>query len=316
MSEVPHDQRSPSANGDASRDEAGGGLSVPGGQRNRAEEWALVLASQGIRSRISSGPGGLSLYVAVAERERAAAAISAYEHENAESERLAQRHTEDLFDAAARDPSLAGLWIAIGILAIHAFTGDRADGGIWFARGSADASRILEGEWWRCFTALFLHADFSHVLANAFAGLYFIGAVCRSVGTGFGLALILAAGAGGNLLNAISHERFHDSVGASTAVFGAIGLLAGLALARRHRARVGWRRIWLPLGAALGLLAMLGTSGARVDLWAHFYGLLTGIGLGFGASHLSPSARTPRAQWAFGLGAALIMAFSWSLAVR
>lgn len=274
-----------------------------------------MLAAEGIPVRIGPGLAGLALHVPAADAERAEHALRAYAQENAEAEHARAAAKRDL-EVVDRDPSWAGLWVGLALLAAFWWTGDRERGGLAFTRGSAVASLILAGEWWRCVTALTLHADLGHVLSNFFAGLYFMGAVCRSLGNGVGLALILASGIGGNWLNAISHERFHSSVGASTAVFGAIGLLAGLAIARRNRARVGWRRIWLPLGAALGLLAMLGTTGARVDLWAHFYGMAAGAGLGLGIGVIAPEPAPPRTQVLSGVAALAIIGFSWTLAMR
>jgi membrane associated rhomboid family serine protease len=290
-------------------------LPVPGGRRPLADEWALVLASEGIRVRIGPGAAGIALWVPSEAFDRAREALAAYARENAEAERAKAQVRRDL-EAVDREPSWSGLWVGLALLAAFWLTGDRARGGLAFTRGAADASLIMAGEWWRCVTALTLHADLGHVLSNFFAGLYFMGAVCRNLGTGVGLALILASGIGGNALNAISHGRFHSSVGASTAVFGAIGLLAGLAIARRNRARVGWRRIWLPLGAALGLLAMLGTTGARVDLWAHFYGLAVGAAIGGWAGIQWPERAAPRTQTLAGVMALASIAFSWSLAMR
>ena len=75
----------------------------------------------------------------------------------------------------------------------------------------------------------------------------------------------------------------HRSVGASTAVFGAVGILAALSLVRhRHYLQ---RRWLLPVAAALALLALLGTEGKNTDLGAHLFGFVSGIVLGLVAEH-------------------------------
>ena len=117
------------------------------------------------------------------------------------------------------------------------------------------------------------------------AGALFLSAVFRAFGFGVGGALALAAGALGNLANAFVQAPSHATIGASTAVFGALGLLVGRALALRRTPLRG-RPAWLPIGAALALLAMLGTEGQRVDLWAHGLGLAAGVVLGALASRL------------------------------
>ena len=146
----------------------------------------------------------------------------------------------------------------------------------WVERGAADARRIGAGELWRCVTALTLHADLPHVLANAVSATVFVGAVCGLLGVGLGSAAVLASGALGNLANAWVRGGDHHSVGASTAVFGAVGLLCALAFSHRRRGSRR-RRVALAVGAGLALLAMLGTAGERVDLWAHFFGLGAGL---------------------------------------
>ena len=82
---------------------------------------------------------------------------------------------------------------------------------------------MLAGEWWRAVTALTLHADLAHVLANAVAIAIFLGAVARRLGPALATWLALAAGVAGNVLTALVAGGGHVSLGASTAVFGALG---------------------------------------------------------------------------------------------
>ncbi len=178
------------------------------------------------------------------------------------------------------------------------------------------SARILAGEVWRAITALTLHADLAHVLGNATAGALFLFAVFDAFGFGVGGALALAAGALGNLANALVQAPSHVTIGASTAVFGALGLLAGRALVLRRTSLRG-RPAWLPIGAALALLAMLGTEGQRVDLWAHGLGLAAGVVLGALASRLPARWFASRAFQALtGASALAALAIAWALALR
>ena len=163
-------------------------------------------------------------------------------------------------------------------------------------------------------TALTLHADVAHVLSNGIAAALFLSAVSSIVGAGLGGALVLLAGAGGNLVNALLHGSAHVSVGASTAVFGAIGLLGSLGLARRRRSALSRWRAWLPVAAALALLGMLGSSGQRVDIWAHLFGLLVGAALGIIIGLLAPRAPGLRIQCACGTATVITLIYCWTLA--
>ncbi len=278
-----------------------------------AREWGLVLAAEGIVSRISRGVAGYALRVAEGEVDRAEALLSAYERENpVERPRGAKPAA---LAVAGRGPFNGALAAMTAMLVFFALTGPRDPRSIWFERGSADATRILAGEVWRGSTALSLHADWPHVLANAASGIFFLSLLGRVVGPGLALALALLAGTLGNLLNAGLRVSPHFSVGASTAVFGMVGLLSGLGVVRRRERGEGWRRVALPVAGALGLLAMLGTAGDRVDLWAHLFGLVAGLPLG-AATALAleqPPGRAAQAGWAVLAMAAMLG--SWRLAL-
>jgi rhomboid protease GluP len=280
--------------------------------RERADEWALVLAAEGLAPKVWRGPAGFVVGVPAEVAERGFALLEAYEREN----RAPPAPRAEAEPAAGSAPLRVALAVAAALLVFFAVTGPRHPTLEWFARGSADAGQILEGEVWRSVTALSLHASPGHVLGNALVGTLFLTAAFRALGPGVGLLLVLLAGAGGNLLNALLHGSAHNSVGASTAVFGAVGLLGGLGVGRRHRRGTRGRRAWVSLAASLGLLAMLGTAGERVDVWAHLFGLavgaLFGIPLGF-ASNPRPPALL---QWLLGCAAPAIVWACWALALR
>jgi len=154
----------------------------------------------------------------------------------------------------------------------------------WLEAGSSQAARILDGDWWRVVTSLTLHRDVAHLLGNLCIGGAFVFLLCRELGSGLAWSLILAAGASGNLLNALVQPANHNSVGASTAVFGTVGILASLSMIRyRQHLQKRWG---LPIAAALSLLTLLGTEGKNTDLGAHFFGFVAGIAIGLLAEHL------------------------------
>ncbi len=154
----------------------------------------------------------------------------------------------------------------------------------WIERGGASPQDILKrGQWWRTVTALTLHADLPHLAANLAAGLLFSAFLLPMLGTGVTWTGILLSGALGNLANAwFYNPEPRVSIGASTAVFGALGMLTARqavnVLSGPRRVRL-WEMI-LPLGAGASLLAYLGTEGEHTDFMAHFWGFTAGCGLG------------------------------------
>jgi membrane associated rhomboid family serine protease len=273
-----------------------------------SDEWTLVLVAEGIKARVVRTEAGWGVWVAEAEAPRAEAALAAYAHENRRPG-TAARHAAWEGDA----PLVVALLLAAALLLFYLVTGAAASGAAWFERGAATA-RIVSGEPWRAVTALTLHADQGHALANALAGALFFTLWLRVLGPGIGAALVLAAGALGNALNAGLQSSSHVSVGASTAVFGAVGLLAGVAAVRREGGVGRRRRPWVVAAASLALLGMLGTGGERTDLWAHAFGLLAGAALGAGAAALLQEPPRTMAQWGGGalfLGGVL---WAWGLA--
>ncbi len=155
--------------------------------------------------------------------------------------------------------------------------------------GSMDAVGLFtRGEWWRPLTALFLHGDISHLMGNLIFGLWYGTLVNRGLGTVTGWGLILLSGVLGNtVVGAIHFPDPHLSLGASTAVFGALGLLVAEGLVHRWHQRLAARLgpILVPLAAGGVLLGLTGGfDDPQTDSLAHAFGFLTGILLGLVAA--------------------------------
>jgi membrane associated rhomboid family serine protease len=150
-------------------------------------------------------------------------------------------------------------------------------------RGEAMNRWIIAGEWWRTITALTLHRDLSHFMANLGFGLLFAAFLQPRLGGGVTWLGIVLSGALGNSVNAWFYKSsLHSSIGASTAVFGGLGLLMAWEFIARWRiphTRHWWQFV-VPLGGGLALLAFLGSSdeaaGDRTDYMAHFLGFRLG----------------------------------------
>ena len=274
--------------------------------------WALVLSAAGIEHRVVFAQPEWQLWVATEEESAASREIAAYEAENQNwpPKKITDEATLFLVHRPVIIPVLGAL------LGMYVVTGPWQDNGAWFLKGSASTSDILvHHQWWRVVTALTLHADSVHLLGNLLIGGVLAHFLCRLLGSGFGWLLTLLAGALGNSINAILRGGGAESVGFSTAVFGMVGILAGLRLARL----TALQDVLIGIGGALSLLAFLGTEGARTDLGAHLWGVVCGLGLGFLAARLNllrwvVMARAQVLAGLFSLGfvvGAWLLAFSW-----
>lgn len=273
-----------------------------------ADEWALVLITQGLSPSLHHDEGSVVLSVPAAEVEMALAGLAAYEKENTAP--VQNQNRADDFASL-----IAGMVVAGVLILSHAVAVRWKEAGPWFDQGSAEASRILDGELWRTVTALTLHADVVHLFSNAVAAAIFVTALSSIVGAGFASALVVLAGACGNLANALMQGSSHISVGASTAIFGAVGVLGTLGLVRRRREPTRRRGAWIPIAAALGLLAMLGTGSGRTDLLAHLFGFFCGTLLGVPVGLFFPTMPGQVMQWVCGSATVLVLIYCWSLAL-
>lgn len=185
------------------------------------------------------------------------------------------------------------LWSA-GLLAFFSFQMRHPE---WVRWGAMDAEAVFgRGEIWRAATALLLHGDAAHVVSNALGGIFVLSALLTTVGRLRGWLLLGLASVAGNLaVGAVNYGREYRSLGASTALFAALGLLTGRAV--RVVARASGPRRWtamlLPAAAGFVMLALYGAGGTQVDVPAHFTGFVAGLVLGFFAG--VPRNREPKA---------------------
>ncbi|EYF05317.1 rhomboid family intramembrane serine protease [Chondromyces apiculatus] len=286
--------------------------------QRKAREWALVLQSSDMWHLVQLTRAGWVLLVRDEDYLKASRAIDRYEAENRDWPPRPQRERP-------RHPQSAFAAMVFAALALFfTITGPAAGASAWFRRGTAVADMMLQTEPWRAVTALTLHADTAHVLGNVISGTIFGSAVQRRLGPGGAALAIVTSGALGNVANALWHRgvlgQGHASIGASTAVFGAIGLLVTtqLLLDRTHAAGMK-RTIWQRVAPVVGGLALLGALGAspRADLGAHLFGLLVGGVIGLAAGLGLRGKATSRRRWlqpALGAVAALLVVGSWQLA--
>ena len=202
----------------------------------------------------------------------------------------------------------------IAIWAVPTFEGYQVFDVAWRFAGRMDAGLVGEGEWWRLVTALTLHADTGHLVANSLFGMVFGLAVGRYLGAGYAWLLILVGGATGNALNAWMRPDEFMSLGASTATFAALGILAAYVWRSGYYRSGGWRRGLTPIFGAIALFAFTGVGGERTDVFAHIAGLVSGLGLGLLAASFDPRRWGKSGQVICGAVAYGVLIGSWMLA--
>ena len=274
------------------------------------KERALVLQSQGIRSETVVNDGRYQLVVAEGDVADAREELSAYQQENTGWK--PHRPTVK-FDYQAAWPGLLG-FVALMLFAGWA-AGESLGGFNWFYTGKVDAALVRSGEWWRTITALTLHADLAHLAGNLFFGVVFGFFASQFFGPGVAWLSILLSGAIGNGLNSFLQSSSHTSVGASTAIFGALGLVAAFSWKRKLYPQDRWAYRVGPIVGGIALLAYTGTGGERTDVGAHLSGFISGflIGILF-AAWPNLINRRGLSQWLAGAATLAAVAMSWWLA--
>jgi rhomboid protease GluP len=176
---------------------------------------------------------------------------------------------------------MAGLWVLI-LIAVYLRQGE--DPTLIDRAASSSIGLFDRDEWWRPFTALFLHGSIGHLLGNLVSGVIFGALVARSMGSRLGWFLILACGTLGNAITArITYPQAFISIGASTAVFAALGILAGYASIEtlREKVKQPWLRTFAPIFAGVILLGWLGGGhDPSTDVLGHVFGFGSGLAAG------------------------------------
>ena len=278
--------------------------------RRDCQDRAFMLGAVGIANVIVPRGDEFTLEVAAADVERAASHLIQYEAENRPPEPVPAApplHPHAWIGCAGYAAWVLGVAYAIsnGLVRLDAFN-----------VGELDAARVQSGQWWRAWTALTLHVSGPHLAANLCAGIWFGYLAGRQLGVGVAWFLIVAGGGLANLVEGLLGPPWHQSVGASTAVFTALGLMSAYTWRERLALPQRWVQRWGPLVAGVSLLGWLGTAGKQTDVMAHLLGFGIGVLLGAGAALAFVRRRLHDVpQWPAGLAAMVIMAVAWDLAL-
>ena len=140
--------------------------------------------------------------------------------------------------------------------------------------GALVRSRVIEGEYWRMFSATLLHGSLDHLIGNC-AALYILGmAGEHALGAWRVLLLYVASGLAGSLASVLAGPG--PSVGASGAICGLMGGVVLLLYRYRHTFHVRSKEIALVLAGWAGYTILIGAIDPKIDNWAHLGGLVGG----------------------------------------
>ncbi len=247
----------------------------------------LILTSQNIESHTQKTLGLFDISVNTTHVKSALAAIENYHKENKFSKikkQIQEISISSFFSITT--------FIIMGILcAIHAFSQYYNLHENMILTYGSSALYIFQGETYRGITALFLHADGQHLLGNM-AGLLIFGApVIRISGYGTGPFMLLFCGTIGNLINAHLHQNAHLSIGASTSIMAAAGLLCTFKVIQKNRPFKP--RTLLPIFSGATMVALF-SQGENTDVWAHILGFFCGLVSGIVFFPLNQTIQSPK----------------------
>ena len=274
--------------------------------RRQAEQYALVLAAMGMQSSIVPEGEFMTLYVAQEDAARANGELAAYDREN----RQGPPQKEWLFPGLPRIEVAMVYWVVL--LFFFAAARREAFSFDWIGAGAVQSGLMLEGEWWRAVTALCLHASGAHLLANLAFGTVFLMLLSQLTGAGIAALATITAGAAGNVLSALVQSPGHTSIGASTAIFASLGLLAAVRQVRRRDHAFSALRNWTPIAGGFALLAFLGFSGENTDVLAHVLGFASGLAGGWLLARSDRDWTIDRGlQWKCASAAGALVLLAW-----
>lgn len=272
-------------------------------------DWSLALMSQGVESTIDHAEDDQSWSLVVDQKDLNKA-LRTLRHYKVENRHWASWQQPLPWPGMHFDWG-SMVWAVLLIAFYVVSTGNPAiQRGGWL-----DIKAVSEGQYWRLFTAMQLHADLVHLAGNLSIGVLLLGLAMGRYGTGLGLLLAYLAGLGGNLLSFTLYSPPFYGLGASGMVMGALGLLTAQAISWRNIRYKGRTYLIAGLAAGLLLLALYGMS-PGTDSVAHTGGFLTGLILGIIFSFIGASVgQNSRLNIASGVLVGVLVGLTWTLAL-
>lgn len=175
-------------------------------------------------------------------------------------------------------------FIAVNVIIflLLSYFGSR-NGNVSFLEGSTDLQtliqfgakstyEIVEGQWWRLLTPIFLHIGITHLIVNSVA-LLSLGTLVEGIfGSSRFHVIYLLAGVAGNIASFLFSAN--PGAGASGAIFGLLGAMIYFVL---HSRTTFSKAIGRDILIMLGINLVIGLVNPVVDNYAHLGGLLGGF---------------------------------------
>jgi membrane associated rhomboid family serine protease len=181
--------------------------------------------------------------------------------------------------------------------------------------GVLDTGALSHGQWWRLFTAIWLHADLAHLASNVMFGFVLLGLTMGRYGAGVGLFASYLAGASGNLASWVFSSQEHYGLGASGMVMGCLGLLAIQSVSIWRNTPHTGKSFYAGLFGGVMLFVLLGLT-PGTDAVAHFGGFASGLVLGSVMTRFVRALRKPLPNLISAVGFVLLVLCPWWLALR
>ena len=278
--------------------------------RRSCSDRALVLAAVHIPYQLVDDGLSCALVVPAEFSARAVEELRLYEDENPPVQPKVKKRI--VYQDAL--PGVIGYVLIV--CAVAWMAGYSIFGSNWFTAGRVDGNLIRAGEWWRTITALTLHSGVRHLLGNLVFGVFFGIFAGRLLGSGVAWLAVLISAALGNAANTLLLESTHRSIGASTAVFATLGLLAGYVWRGQLMAQDRWSTRYGPVVGGLALLMFTGTGDENTDIGAHLLGFVCGFGTGMLLTMIGKLPAPPRIQFVSGAAAVALVALAWIVALQ
>ena len=188
-----------------------------------------------------------------------------------------------------RKPYLTWALLSVNLLLwlLVEMSGGSTNTGVLLKFGAMEAQHIAAGDYWRLFTATFLHSGLMHISFNCIA-LFIFGQQLEPIyGRGRFLAIYFIAGLAGSVTSyalSISAAPNTLGVGASGAIFGVLGgLVAFYAIHRDRFGEIG-RQSLTGLLVIVAINVVFGFVVPGVDNFAHIGGFIAGLLIGLAYS--------------------------------